>query len=154
MEPDLLKVLLAADDPEQCEAPSGFDWAREMGQVKKLAPLLERIASRPFTVDESVQDASFFTDLSTYDEQAMPKGGVLRKTILAVRFSTFGRLFIVWSVCEEGKKLDPSVVTQIVRAVAQRGYTYIDGESLNEPYSGPNPHLKGVSWRVRFFDYL
>lgn len=65
MDPDTLRVLLAADDPVECEAPPGFDWEREIGKVRELVPVLEQITGRKFEADDQVQDASFFAELGT-----------------------------------------------------------------------------------------
>jgi hypothetical protein len=126
-----------------------------MDRVKALRPLLHEITGRHFELNENVQDASFLTDLAIYSNERTPQGGLIRKAIVAVRFSAFGRLFTVWSVCREDQRLDPEITTRIIRCVEERGYTYVDVDSLDEPYSGPNPHLEeGISWWNRFFDYL
>ena len=90
MDPHVLGLLEAADDATHCEHPEGFEWGREMAAVKELIQSLEAMTGRRWSVDENVQDASFLTDLSALDEQALPDGGVLSNTILGVRFSAFG----------------------------------------------------------------
>ena len=159
MDEDTLRVLLGADDVDRCESPRGFRWETEMAKVRALGPVLERIAGRKFEVDENVQDASFFTDLGTYDTRARPQGGTLRFAVLTVRFSSFGRLFTVWSVDDDaeavrGPKLPPEIVRAVIDAVGQQGYVYVDAEALHADYTGANPHLQGGSWWIRFFDYL
>jgi hypothetical protein len=158
MDPDTLRVLLAADDPVQCEAPPGFDWEVEIEKVRELAPVLEHVTGRKFEVDDQVQDASFFAELGTYEDFPDAHGGKLRLAVLAVSFSSFGKLFTVWSAKgDEGRHISPpppEVTHRVIDAVRQRGYTYVDAASLDADYSGSNPAMKGKSWWIRFFDYL
>lgn len=157
MDPETLRILMAADDADEAGAPAAFDWREEMSKVREMIPVLERITGRSFEVDESVQNASFFTDLGTYDDFRLPAGGTLRLAVLAVRFSSFGKLFTTWSVEQaEGKRastLSQGVVRKAIEAVQKRCYVHVDAETLrNEPYSGVHPRFRGHSWWIRFFD--
>jgi hypothetical protein len=156
VKPDLLRVLLDADDPKAFEYPPAFDWKRETASVRDLIPTLEGITGQTFKIDVSAQDASFFADLLIVDKEAVPEGmlRVLSNTVVGIRFSSFGRLFTVWSACREERQLPPNVIDQVIQFVASKGYTCVDADSLEEPYSGANPGFEGVTWKIRFFDYL
>ncbi len=121
-----------------------------------MIPGLEGITGQTLEIDDNVQDASFFTDLFIRDKEAVAEGSlrILRNTVLAIRFSSFGRLFTVWSACRDERQLAPNLTDQVIQFVASKGNTYVDGDSLEETYSGANPHLQGVTWGIRFFNYL
>ena len=86
MDAELLRLLLQADHPSACENPPDFDWKGEIERVRALQPAVESIVGRRFEINESVQDASFLTDLATFIDEPQPAGGILRHTALALRF--------------------------------------------------------------------
>jgi len=154
MDRALLETLQAADDPRHCEWPADFDLKQELAKVRELVPVVERLTGRRFKVDENVQDASFFTDLATYEDVGeVATGRMVRIIVLGVRFSAFGRLFTMLAD-NASSAISPSVMEAVVAAVRERGYTYVDQTALHETYTGPNPYLQGVTWWIRFFDYL
>ena len=154
MDEILLSLLLEADDPNDTEYPSGFNWEGEVNRVRALRAIVEGIVGRRFEIDDNVQDASFFADLGLYEEHKNSRGSVVRQAVLAVRFSCFGNLFTVWSTCHDSVKLSQEVIDAVIKAVSDRGYTYVPAEELDSEYNGTNPHLRGSSWWIRFFDYL
>ena len=105
---------------------------------------MESIAGRQFEIDENVQDASFFTDLGTYEDEPQ----------LALRFSAFGDLFTTWSVCSHESKLDPQIVEQVITVARRGGFNYVAADDLDAEYTGDNPHFAGTSWWIRYFDYV
>jgi len=163
MDPETLRILQAADDSRECEVPSGFDWDRESSRARQLVPVLEEIVGRKFHV-ESPQDASFFADVTTYDDRKTPGGTTVRTTVLAVRLSSFGKLFSLWaikSMHRDGRWTTgdhPSIAEEtkrrVIEAVRHRDNVYVDFDDLQEPYTGANPHFVGRTWWVRFFDYI
>ena len=132
----------------------GFDWRGELEKVRELVPVLEEITGRRFEIDENVQDASFFTDLTIDEELSGAQGGRLVLTVLGVRFSAFGKLFTTWSAEEASTPLPPEVTSKVIDAVHQRGYVYVEATALDADYTGANPHMRGTSWWSRFFNYL
>jgi hypothetical protein len=135
------------------EYPDDFDWTHEIAQVRALAPVIEQIIGRPCTVDDHVQDASFLADIAAYEPASVRVGGSnVIVAALAVRFSNFGRLFTTWSSTQTSP--DPAVVTEVINAVRERGYIYVDGAMLEVPYTGIDPRYKSGTWWIRFFDYL
>jgi hypothetical protein len=155
MDSALLAILMEADHPADTEWPPGFDWRAEESRVRALAPLVGEVAGLAVEVDATAQDASFFADLLLHDGVKPNKqsGRVLTPT-LTIRFSSFGNLFTTWSAGGEQRTLPAEIVHRIIHLIAGRGYQYVPSAELNEPYSGKNPHLRGATWWLRFFDYL
>jgi hypothetical protein len=139
-----------AQSSVHAEYPDDLDWAREIAQVRALAPVVEQIIGRACTVDDGVQDASFLADIAAYERSLERDIGLV--AALAVRFSNFGRLFTTWSTAPT--PLDPGVVAAVIHAVRERSYLYVDGTMLNVPYTGVDPRYKGGTWWIRFFEYL
>jgi hypothetical protein len=152
------ELLDSVDDPIHAEHPPGFDWDDLSARVERLKPKLERIAGRTLDLDDEVEAASFFGDLSTYrlTEQEAALGrrehGRVLETVFAVRFSNFGSLFTTWSVCH-AERLSDELVEELVKAVSSAGFVYVPTEALDEAYAGSNPAFAGATWWERFFDY-
>ena len=89
MEQFVREILEQYDDPKNAEYPPGFVWSSFHDRLMALQPELERIADRPFVLDDQVQDASFFADLSIQRSGSQPN---LIDTVFAIRFSNFGGL--------------------------------------------------------------
>jgi hypothetical protein len=87
MESAVRKLLDGADDPDHAEHPPGFEWAALRARVTVLQPVLERIAGRPFVLEDNAQDASFFCDTSIQMPGSQPNW---IDTVFAIRFSNFG----------------------------------------------------------------
>lgn len=154
MEATRLQLLESADDPQACECPPRFDLRGSMSRVRALKARLESLFGHTFTMDESVQDASFFADLTIAGgERYVPGAGKVAGSKIVIRFSCFGDLFTVYSTSED-ERLEQVVVTGIVDEVRRHGFVYVEADGLEETYTGVNPHLRGQSWWVRYFDYL
>jgi hypothetical protein len=149
MEQAVRELLDAADDPDHAEHPPGFDWATLRVRTAALQPILERIAGRPFVLDDRAQDASFFADLSIQIPGSQPNW---IDTVFAVRFSNFGDLFTTWSHGPE--RLPDAIVAELVAAVEVAGFRFVPWEALEEPYNGRYPGFRSTTWWIRFFDYL
>lgn len=150
LEQDIRKLLDSADHPTHTEFDPSSDWAGLRASVAALKPELERIAGRPFVLDDTAQDASFFADLSI--QKPGPKRNWI-DTVFALRFSNFGRLFTAWHHCQS-EQLSDEVAAKLVEAVEHAGFRYIPAEALNAEYTGRNPKFAGSSWWIRFFDYV
>ena len=155
MDPRLRELLLSVDDANAYEAPEGFDGHTEMDRGRALKPELEAILSRPLDLDDQVQDASFFTALSTRDYEEVMLGSTRGHALLVVfRFSCFGNL-VTCSTSAIGKDAVGAARIDAARElISQRGYNFVDADQLDEPYDGLNQGLKGETWWIRFFDYL
>jgi len=149
-------ALEAADDATAWEFPPGFDYGEQMGRVEVLRSSLQAALARPVEIDRSVQDASFFAELSVVDPDAKPVKGVLSNLVLGVRLSAFGRLSTVWSCCREGGELPEPQRQLVVAQLVKSGYQYVPADELQEPYDGVHSKLRAehVTWWTRFFDYL
>ncbi|HLF94137.1 MAG TPA: hypothetical protein VJB14_11810 [Planctomycetota bacterium] len=155
MDQELFRLLNRVDDPEECEAPAEFDLEAEVNAVRNLILPLNELVGRDFVLNDRIEDAPFFAELSIIDWTTNPSGGKDGNGIISLRFSAFGRLFIVWSPCPQYKKLDPRVIEQVIDLVRRSGYVYVDAEALVEPYEGGNPALKGrYTWWGRYFDWF
>jgi hypothetical protein len=150
MEPTVRELLDSADDPVHAEGDPGLDWLSIHARVTALQPELERLAGRPFVLDDQVQDASFFADLAIRRPGPQPNW---IDTVFAVRFSNFGRMFTTWSHCQ-AEQLPPALVAQLIATVLQAGFRYVPASALDEPYTGRHPGFAGSSWWIRFFDYV
>ncbi len=67
-----------------------------------------------------------------------------------VGLSVFGDLFTVLFA----EDLDKATVDETVSVVTGAGFTLLPADELEEPYTGSNPRLTGMSWFTRFFCYL
>jgi hypothetical protein len=150
MDPRTRQRLLDADDPVAHEFPEGFDWTAAMARVGALVPALEAVVGRPLTIDNHVQDASFFTDVACHREVSHPGMGRVVEWVFAVRFSCFGDLFTVISAAD----VAPSMVEQVIAVVSGAGFVHVPAAELSEPYTGSHPSFLETTWWIRFFDYL
>ncbi len=121
-----------------------------MARIREIKPRLEEIIGLPLDIDQNVQDASFFTELS-FSKPSERSNYV--DIIIGIRFSAFGNLFTVWS-SGSSEPLDPAKLKRIIDTIEQYGLKYVDAESLAEPYTGANEVFKGETWWIRFFDYV
>jgi len=150
MEQSVRELLDAADDPIQAERDSTLDWAAIRAFVVAVRSELERITGRPFVLDDTAQDASFYADLSIQRQGSQPNW---IDTVFALRFSNFGRLFTTWSYCES-ERLPDGVAAELVAAAERAGFRYVSASALEAPYTGCHPGFAGSSWWIRFFDYV
>lgn len=148
MTPEIQAILAASDHQTACEAPPGFDRERAIQRVQALVPALRRISGVELTLEERIEDASFFCDVACYREES-PR---LRYPVILIRFSAFGQLVTVtWS---EGAEELEGAIAGLIAALGDAGFTYVPAAELEEPYTGRNPHLGSHTWWYRFFDYL
>lgn len=160
MDPKLRQILLAADDPLRCEAPSSPETSFEDQHASILTIQQELLSQQGlrFDLDGCVQDASFFDELFILmpEEQDNRRryGGFVRSMEFAIRFSNFGQLFTIHSC------LDPIPdrydVPSIIELIQKHDWRYVPADELEVPYDGINDHLKQarITWWIRFFDYL
>ncbi|MBC7806911.1 MAG: hypothetical protein H7145_12260 [Akkermansiaceae bacterium] len=143
--------LREADDSEELDCPATFDYEAAIREVEFIKPRLERIVGRELQIDRDVQDASFFTDLGWI--QLSDKSPTWN-TIFAVRFSTFGKLTTIWSVCPDDQKVSQNVMVRVTKELLASGYRHVDKPLLCERYDGRHPLSANANWFNRFFDYI
>lgn len=138
------ELLASHDDPIHWEHPPGFDYevanSRFRIFMKDLSSLVgEQI---PYETGSYIQDASF------HSQAYLPlpvEGHAL------IRFSNFGEMVAI-----DNEDLVPDATLKSVQnLIASRGYIFVPASVLDEPYTGRNPGVTGIShWWVRYFDWV
>jgi hypothetical protein len=119
-----------------------------MERVGNIRPKLEEIAGRPLSLDNGVQDATYFTQLRVLEPRSDNKFKIMR-VVFAVTFSCFGSLATIYNedVFAEEK------VSQMRTALEDEGFVFVDAFQLRDPYTGTHAGFKGRTWMDRFFNY-
>jgi hypothetical protein len=132
---DELELLAGQDDPLHWEEPANFDRARALSTFRRFVSDLEDALNHRVDYDAfaSLDDARF------HGEIFLPGG--------PLRFSNFGRMVAF----VEGKKTPATLRATVTRLCGAHGYTLLDDEVLETPYSGKNPRLRKGSWLTRYF---
>ena len=157
MKRDIIKLLKAADDPENCEYPRDFYLRAAMASVIELKYDLDRIVGRPFEIEDRIFDASYFAELEIKEPSPIKvlDLGEVTLRVVCLRFSCFGNFF---TILEESliEKLSRSVIKEIIAAAEVYGFVFIDEKILiEEPYTGCNKELEDLgSWWERYFEYI
>ncbi len=150
----LIRMLEAADDPENCEHPRDFDRYAAIERVIDLQSDLEKIVGWPFELEDRIFDVSYFAELDI-KEPAPTKVldlGEVTFRIVRLRFSCFGNFFTILEESLTGK-LTQSVIKGLIAAAENHGFVYVDEEILlEEPYTGCNKEF--YSWWERYFDLV
>ena len=150
MSPELHQLLLRTDVRGAWEHPPGANWPYEISRVRKLMPELESVLQAQLSLDEGVQDASFFADLGVLVQQTDPNGIIHLCYSICFRFSWFGNLVSLY-----GEDSGEYNATGAVRVLEEHGFTYVPAAELGELYDGINPPYEPtLTWWVRYFDYL
>lgn len=156
MNKEIHDFLISVDEIGNWEFPNGGRWDLPFSEIRALKNDLEKISGKTLDLDKNVQDASFLTDLGLLDDRYYDreKGAGSLSYIFSIRFSNFGRMFTVhgseWPMSKEQYCL-----TEVIEYLQSKKYKYIPASDLDEPYDGINkPYVSGLSWWVRYFDYL
>ncbi len=155
MGPSCLQRLRSADHPTYWECPRTFPRKKEIRRIRELQPLLEAIVGARMELDENVEDASYFAELS-WQTPPGPVPGVGARVILtyvAVRFSALGRLATVWG-CVPERPVERALEQKLATLLEAHGYLFVPRAFLEEPYDGVNRFAPQIrDWWCRFFDY-
>ncbi|WP_295817129.1 hypothetical protein [uncultured Deinococcus sp.] len=147
MPPALHELLLSLDDPKAWEAPLDFDRDAGLRRVKVLSDSVRETLKLHFTLDEQVQDASFFADLWTERPGQRAVG---------LRFSSFGMMVLGFT--DNVRALtSQSFPPELLTLLREHNYIALHPEQVDHPYDGINSHLRGwadTTWFQRYFDYL
>ena len=146
--------LLKLDAEGHWEAPPGFDYFRELGEVCHHQAYVQRALNTRLSIDRSVQDASHFTELALYDPRYFDQETGCGEHVaqISIRFSAFDRMFTIF-----GTELDrwQGQIPGIIDYLERHGYRHIDREVLNGKYDGiATVATEDWTWFIRFFDYL
>lgn len=155
MDDRVLNTLRAADDPVEWECPPSFPWQAEMDRVRSLRGHLESLVGHSLVLDDHVEDASYFTELSWQTEPRNAPGhfGQVIMTYVAIRFSAFGRLVTIWGNVPEAPIPD-GVLARLTDALTHAGYVPVPCKELDSAYTGINKfHAEIKTWWLRYFDY-
>jgi len=151
MHAELHQRLKTLDSDGAWEMPDDFDWSRALKEVVRHQPQIERLTGLPLTLDDQVQDASFFCELHHSARNPLPGGGVEKVPLLAIRFSTFDRMFTIYGRNVEESECPPGVIDYLTK----QGYKYVALADLRTPYDGKATRgTGGWTWFTRFFDFL
>ncbi|WP_291574549.1 hypothetical protein [Clostridium sp. UBA4548] len=129
-----------------------------MERVKYLKGEIEKVIAHELDIDECVQDASFFTELTILEEsQREQKNKGNSYAIindLSIRFSSFGNMVTIYGNTKSNlDNIYP--MKNIINILEQNGFIYINAESLDKIYDGVNKYIsKKDTWWIRYFDYL
>ena len=147
-----LPYLLRHDSQICWETPLGFNQKAALAEVRALIPALSEIAGHPLQLDDQIQDASFFADLSAYDPvpRSFPGCSSAICTIVNIRFSSFGRLFALGSSSPD-QQISAPTQQLILEFLAARQFVYAPESLLDQPYHRPDFI---ATWWIRYFDYL
>lgn len=148
---DAHQALVTADSIADVQCPPQFDYQASLTRVRKIKSRLEAIVGRAVTLDDAVQDATYFASLQILERVELP---ILHDTMaFALQFSCFGDLFAI-STSESLTDMPESLIGKVVALVESYGFIYVPAISLDAAYDGPNPSFAGSTWRHRFFDYV
>jgi hypothetical protein len=147
-----MSYLLKHDSQTDWEMPESLDWKTACVEVKSMAPALERIVGHTLTLDDSVQDASFFADLVAYEPQPRSEPEYLSGiySIVCIRFSSFGRMFSILSTSPD-QSISEATKEHLIDFLVDRQFVYAPEALLDQPYHRPDFIS---TWWIRYFDYL
>lgn len=155
MDDGVLNTLRAADDPVEWECPVNFPQQKQMDRVRSMQGHLESLVGHVLVLEDQVQDASYFAELSWPTEPRKVAGhrGRVILTQLAIRFSAFGRLVTVWGNVPEAPISD-RVRASLESALSQAGYVPVPCDALDSPYTGIHKFAAEIkTWWACYFDY-
>jgi hypothetical protein len=143
------RLLRAADDPWEVEAPSGFDFVEAKERFLLLVQAVERVVGPAGDVEvwPLVRGATFHGAVQLPPASLRPEGAA------SVRVSNFGNFATIHPVDEA--IATPDVAAGLRRAIERKGYRYVPTRVLRRPYTGHHMGKAPIAdWLTRFFDYL
>ncbi len=147
-------ILSQADDDQNWEMPRRFPWKAELARIRGITAQVEALVGLPLELDDNVQDASHFAELTNVTEPShVPGLGLTSYINLGIRFSAFGRLVAIHHTVEDSP-LCATTLKELVEYLEAQGYVHISTEDLDQPYDGSNAFSEQIStWWDRYFDY-
>ncbi|MFC4637921.1 hypothetical protein [Deinococcus hohokamensis] len=136
------ELLLQVDSATEWECPTGFDYQTALREVRAFAEDAAQMLNLNFTLDDQVQDASFFADLYEVD------------LAVGVWFSAFGRMALAFTENVRAWTSE-GVPVEIVHLLQRHGYGVVQPQDGTDMYDGALKDLRGkTTWIGRLFDYL
>lgn len=150
MNSELHKLLKSCDVLGAWEFPPGANWDQSIDEIRSLKMEVDRVLGVPTRLDDQVQDASFFADLGVLKQLPSPDKTLVLSYDFCLRFSWFSRLFTVF-----GDRWTEYDMSRIFEVLNKNGFVYVPSSELDELYDGINePFETGLTWWIRYFDYL
>lgn len=150
-ESDYLAILNEQDDPAAWERPSDFNGADETDRFNRLASMIDQefgMQCRRWSGPQS-QDSSFLGQIELPSNIYRDKAAESNHRIL--RISNFGRMAAIYG----DNLLHDAFRVRIQSILERNGYRLIPMTILQQPYTGKNPGVTGIStWWIRYFDWI
>jgi hypothetical protein len=153
MDNRIKNILLKFDEQGRYETPSHFSREQIKSKVYDFVKDLEYAFKTQFTIDDQIQDASFFCDVRIpHDLVINPKGNVG----YAIRISNFGNLASI--IFEDQYSEEVSVTIKDI--LTKNNFAFIHSDDLDEEYDGSFENFNDIvpgskpTWWIRYFDYL
>lgn len=150
MNSELHELLKSCDVLGAWESPTDANWDQSIGEIRGLKIEIERVLGVSTRLDDQVQDASFFADLGLLKQQPSANGSLALSYEICLRFSWFSKLFTIF-----GDRWTEYDVSGVLELLQENGFVYVPSGEIDEPYDGINdPFENGITWWIRYFDYL
>lgn len=150
MKSELHELLKSCDVLGAWESPPDANWEQSISEVNRLKVDIERVLGVSTLLDDQIQDASFFADLSVLKQQPSSKGSLVFSHDICLRFSWFSKLVTIFG--DRWREYD---VFGILELLQENGFVYVPAGEVDELYDGINePFESGITWWIRYFDYL
>ena len=149
-----IKLLYSIDQkytPDR-EFPDSFQYEKEMKKVHELIENIKPIINKNFTIDNNVQDAYFFTEITSISNNTSIKEDK-KELNIKLRFSNFGNM-IAAEIYNENMSSD--IPEYIKNKIESQGWRVLSTNWLfNNKYDGVHEYFidKKYEWWYRFFDY-
>jgi hypothetical protein len=151
MSPETRAKLETADCEVGWEVPRddypSFPWQSYRSEITAIQQWADTELGLKLAADGSIQDASFFEQLSVRNQE----------TYLSIRFSNFGKLYTVSTFgVLEADKIKAFRIADLQTIIDSFGWIFVPAEELNTRYDGKHREFVKMkaSWWLRFFDYV
>lgn len=141
---DFTEPLQRHDDPEHWGYRPGFDYKIAARRFTKFTEALSSALGVPLKSEtgNTIQDASFHSQIFLPVEEE-------RYTL--IRFSNFGDMATI----SADEPVPTALMEAVVKLLDKHGYVYVPASILEQPYTGRNPGVTGISnWWIRYFDWV
>jgi len=138
--------------PSNKEFPDSFKYDEAMKKVHELMKILQPILNTNLILDQNVQDAYFFTEITAIINKPFFKG-VEKSSNLILRFSYFKNM-VAAGIFKDGMISD--IPKYIKKKIEKQGWRVIRAHwLLNNKYNGIHQYFidNEYEWWYRFFDY-
>ncbi len=156
MRQELRDLLLSFDEKDNWEFPADFEWEKLSQLLKEFIKYCESILDLKVKLDDEIQDASFFARIEFPVDKNYNREKDSKSTLnhIYFKFSNFGKLFTLGHNPDAENQYYKEIL-KCKEYLKEKGFIYIENIELDAPYDGVNePYEEGLTWRIRYFDYL